>query len=135
MKVEIVQPEVVLTMKPRPNRPGLTQWLLGNSKDAKEWVGKVNYGCQHCTNIRKREELVHKQLKEVGQEDNRSSASSGAPGRTPSQDANLGTATSEDEGNSGAQQGNPPADDAKEKKKTSDKKFNFNGLRSHLSSK
>ncbi|KAF9446017.1 hypothetical protein P691DRAFT_777169 [Macrolepiota fuliginosa MF-IS2] len=128
MKVEIVRPGIV--MKPRPGPPGLAQWLMDGSKGAKESAGMPNYKCLHCVNpIKQRDEKLAQEKED--QEGNGPDAAAAPQDSTP-QDPDTGTTKTEHKVQSSIGQGNP-ADD--KTKKIFENKFNFNGLRSHLSSK
>lgn len=56
MDIELISDPAFLALKPKPTTFGLVQWMTHNAKHAKKWIGKVNYGCQHCHNIRTHEE-------------------------------------------------------------------------------
>ncbi|KXN84386.1 hypothetical protein AN958_12645 [Leucoagaricus sp. SymC.cos] len=125
MAVEIVQREIELGMRQRPNRFGLARWLVLGSREAKAEVVKPNFGCQHCANVREKEEAA--------------SVEKTAQAAEVSQPARVGVETDSrpdlpaeaDTSKDASDSGNALV----KRKKEFANKFNFNGLRSHLSSK
>lgn len=120
-------------MKPRPNLPGLARWLAQGSKDAKEWVEMKNYGCQHCANVKKSEEEVAQDLED--QEAGASSDTSQPAETTLSAESCTEVENIEDASEDNTQDDNSAVVNTTKEKKEFENKFNFNGLRSHLSSK
>ncbi len=98
---------------------GVAQWLMKATRYAKEWSSKVNYRCEHCANVK---------VKEGGEE--RSGESS-----MHLEESQKDSAASNEGSTSNLQGGQGSKDKDKGKKKQFENKFNFNGLRSHLSSK
>jgi hypothetical protein len=124
MEVEHVLPQIMRATKPRPNFFGLARWLTQKSKDARLEVEKMNFGCLHCT-VNNDDEKAST-LKTVGQEE--SEVPNSAQPATIEAENPLPEGLPEVKGSS---------IDSKPQRKRKEfvNKFNFNGFRSHLSSK
>ncbi|KAF5357021.1 hypothetical protein D9756_006670 [Leucocoprinus leucothites] len=117
MQVEILPQFIPSTMKTRPNLFGLARWLSQSSRYPKEEVVKINFGCQHCVNKVKSEEAQ-------------------APA-DPGQDSAFELRNTSPKGSAEADAPQDTLDPGRGRGKRKEfvNKFNFNGLRSHLSSK
>lgn len=126
MRVEPAGTVILPLRKPQPNLVGTVQWLKHRSKLREEWSSKNNYGCQHCDNIKE------------GEERNRKERTRSEIGTTHPGSHEIAQATDSDtrKPNSDAEkvQANVGNDKGK-KKKQFENRFDFEGLRSHLSSK
>jgi hypothetical protein len=135
MQIEMIEQHVIWSLKPLPNPSGVSQWLKRNSQDAKLWVNKANYGCQYC------HETGEKPAVGKDEEESIPNSDSGIPkisDTAPSTDIVMKDGSVEGVGVNGnkLEQGKKAATvDAGTRKKVFENKFDFNGLRSHLSSK
>jgi len=111
MQVEIISEPAPIVASPPMNLFGLARWLIQNAGGAKNEVFKMNFSCQYCYR---------------GKREDRG---------TPVDEVSASTSTLEEQNSRYEQL--PGAEDAKKqgKQKEFSNKFNFNGLRSHLSSK
>jgi len=105
MQVEMIFEPAPIVASPPMNIFGLARWLIQNSGGAKD---KMNFSCQHCYRGK------------------------GEDTGTPVDEVSASTSTLEEQSSRYEQL--PGAEDAKKQKEFSNR-FNFNGLRSHLSSK
>jgi len=108
MQVEIISEVAPSVINPPLNTFGLARWLTRNSRSAKKEVVKVNFSCQYCVYQSKKED-------------------------TEALVDEVSTSALEDQNSRYEQL--PGAENAKSQGKQEFNKFNFNGLRSHLSSK
>jgi hypothetical protein len=138
MQIQVVEQHVIWLMRPPPNPSGISQWLKQSSNESRVWANKTNYGCYYCkkteeqpTSRKNEEATVH-------------SSDSGGPqtsDTTPSTDVVMGSGSIVGNGanETNPEQGKEAAidstDAATSKNKVFANKFDFNGLRSHVSSK